>query len=212
MERQEGKDESEQTASDKAFEHQAERLADIERPSNQPPKSKVFAVFNAYLILVGTIIGFGVLAFYTGHKLTADIIFYLSIPLLALIPVALLIYLLPMIRERARFGLDRFENSRFLAFGIRHFARFAYIQYALSLYQVIDGIRTFPKHQRGSLALIALGGFNFIWMHHLVLDITLRKKIYRLQDHMWELSGLLVRFAKKHEMLQEHKPDREKGT
>src|ERR1700722_5991673 len=99
MEGQESKDKSEQTASDKAIEHQAERLADIERPSSKATKSKTFAVFNAYLILLGTIIGFGVLAFYPGHKLTADIIFYLSILLLGLIPVAIVIYLLPIIRK-----------------------------------------------------------------------------------------------------------------
>jgi hypothetical protein len=207
MEGQERNDKPEQTASDKAIEHQAERLADIERPSDKPTKSRVFAVFNAYLILVGTIIGFGVLAFYTGHKLTADIVFYLSIPLLGLIPVALVVYLLPMIRKQVTAGLDRLAESRFTAFLDRHLKQIAYAQYVLCLYQVADGIRKFPNGQRASLILIGIGGFNFITMRLFVLEITLRKRLIKLTNTLYDVSDILLYLAKKDKMPPEHKSE-----
>jgi hypothetical protein len=210
MERQESKDKSEQAASDKAVEQQAERLADIERPSHKPPKSKVFPIFNAYVILVGTVIGFGVLAFYTGHKFTADVIFYLSIPLLALIPLALVIYLLPMIREQLTAITDRIADSRLFAFTMRHIAKVAYTAYAVSLYQVVEGIRMFPNRQRGGLMLIAVGTYNFITWRELVLEVTLRRRINKLRDRLDNVSEIAIYLFKENKMRLEREPKGEK--
>lgn len=123
-------------------------------------RSNLLGVFSAYILVVGTVVGFGVLAYYTGHKITQEIIFYVSIPLLLAIPIALICYWLASVfkSQRTKILLDRLADSAFVKFLARHMEVFAWVQYAVSAWQIEEAIRKFPMHPRFSLTVIIYFG------------------------------------------------------
>jgi len=123
----------------------------------------VLAIFNAYLLLVGTIIAFGVLAFYLNHKRTQEICFWMVCALLLAIPIiALTWYFRQTSWERSRGEvvdekrrlLERFGKSSFVRFLSRHSRAIMLLSQALYIAQIANAIRLFPKHPRLSLAII----------------------------------------------------------
>jgi hypothetical protein len=104
----------------------------------------VIGLASAYLLLVTAVIGFGVLAFYTGHKIAQEICFWISIPLLAAIPVVFIWYLLPTRREKIkreaptgmRERLIRFANSPMGRFFERHERLINFGIYGLDIFNI----------------------------------------------------------------------------
>ena len=104
MEDQEGKDKPKHKSGDETAEQSATELfglkPELQRPRHRPG---LLAIFSAYLLLVGTVIGGGMLASYAGHGTAMQIIFYVSVALLLLIPVILVCYLAFSVHRRYPF-------------------------------------------------------------------------------------------------------------
>lgn len=167
--------------SNKTAEHYRADLVTIERPEPPKPSTSLLALFSGYLLLVGTVIGGGVFAFYTQHRKITEWLFYISLVLLALIPLLLIGYLIvaayqPLRRLAKRVFLSRFMKSivRFLA---RHVIKFSYLGIAFSLIEIGLAIQRFPQHPRLSLALIVFYALQAAFLYSGTIEIKLLRDI-----------------------------------
>jgi hypothetical protein len=164
MAEQERNDKAEQQASDKGNTQETDQISKIKRQLLTPPIA--MELMGAYAIVVGTIIAFGALAFYTGHRITQEIIFFTCIPLILAIPAGIVWYLrstffpkktAPNVTPESQRRLDRFKQSLFgkclLWLGTNPIVRLLNI--AFYIYVIADAVRGFQRHPRLSLAMIA---------------------------------------------------------
>jgi hypothetical protein len=199
MKDQEGEDKPEQTPGDKASERESAQLTFLQRrEGNGQPTANLLALLNAYLFLVTAVAAVGGLAFYTGHKISAEVIFYLSIALLVLIPALLCGYWFVSIRtapsRAAELSLiDRITSSRFTQFLGHHVGAMALAQYIVCTCGIEEAIRRFPQHPRFSLATMAFDGVLAIYVAMASLEVRLRKRNIELQQSITSVSKTLIK-------------------
>ncbi|MBZ5507505.1 MAG: ABC transporter permease [Acidobacteriia bacterium] len=158
------------------------------RDEQELTRTSLLGIFSAYVLIVGTVVGFGVLAYYTGHKITQEIIFYISIPLLLAIPIALICYWLASVFKstRTKILLDRLAESAFVAFLARHREVFGWFQYALSAWEIGDAIRKFPMHPRFSLTVIVYFGAWAVGAAISNAELKITRQQREVEDTLWE--------------------------
>lgn len=167
MAEHEGDDKTQQNPGSKGQEQQVAQLLGRQRQllRNLLPPNEwlvITGIFSAYLLLVGTIIAFGVLASYAGHKLTQEICFWIAGVLLLAIPIFVICYLRatpqakpkPEVAAGKKLLLERFAESSFGRFLSRHSRAITFLSQALAITQTAEAIRLFPKHPRFSLVII----------------------------------------------------------
>jgi hypothetical protein len=179
-----------------------------------PSRVNLLGVFSAYVLVVGTVVGFGVLAYYTGHKITQDIIFYTSIPLLSAIPIALICYWLASVfkNPRTKMLIDRFAKSAFVEFLARHMEVFAWFQYALSAWQIEEAIRLFEKHPRFSLAAIVYFGAWAVGAAISNVELKMRRYQREREDRLLDIIERIIERMKTHEGSYDSKRLKAKAT
>jgi hypothetical protein len=161
-----------------------ELLAQLVAPSN------MLGLLSLYLIFVGAVVAFGVFAFYTGHKITQEIIFVICIILFLTLPIGALWYLRPIFTTKIelRKWLNRINQSsvsKALARlgNNRLFRLFTLAMYAVMIANAVD---SFPKHPRASLAIViiymALAFGNSITWASEVVESKIYKTISRVLD------------------------------
>src|SRR6266481_1272079 len=151
---QESDNESQETPRNETKKHKATELLrreqqELDRQSGGN-RINLLGIFTPYVALVATVVGFGVLSHHAGHKITEEIIFYISIQVFRAIPIALIWYWLAIVfkSKRMKLLLDRLAESPLIEFLARHIGVFAWFMYALSAWQIEEAIRLFPKHPR----------------------------------------------------------------
>jgi hypothetical protein len=107
-------------------------------------------LFGTYLVLTGTVIGLGVFAFYSGHKRSTEILFWISVALTALIPVILLIYAGIALHKQWPVFMLETRLGRFL---LRHHRAFTYASIFISFFGIAESISMVGRFPR--LAAIA---------------------------------------------------------
>jgi sensor histidine kinase YesM len=153
-----------------------EVLAKLLAPSN------TLGLLSLYVGFVGTVVAFGVLAFYTGHRTTQEIAFFVSAILVLILPIGALWYLLPIFIKRDTLGklLNRINQSsisKSLArFGNNRIVRL--FNFALYAFMIADTIYTFPKHPRFSLVFIVI--YVALSFAYLILWVSesIKREIY----------------------------------
>src|SRR6478609_492130 len=185
---QESDNKPQQTPSRKGNKQKAAKLQSRDR-QHDISRINLLGVFSAYVLIVGTVVGFGVLAYYTGHKITQEIIFYISIPLLLAIPIALICYWLASVFKspRTKMLLDRFVESAFVEFLARRIEVFAWFQYALSAWQIEEAIRKFPMHPRFSLTSIIYFGAWAVGAAISNAELKIKRQQTELEDKLLDI-------------------------
>jgi hypothetical protein len=188
MDDQESKDESEHTPGDEtAKQGTAELLrlqAEIQRHRQKPG---LLAFFSAYVLLVGTVIGGGALASYAGHGTATQVIFYVSIALLVVIPVVLVCYLALSIHRRYPF------LKKIASFFERHVYAIMYVFTAMAVGVIARCVWRFPLHPRANLTFILLNSASIVFWF--VMGHVLR--IHELLIAMDKITGRIIRILEK---------------
>jgi MFS family permease len=191
MEDREGKDKSEHNSGDERAEESATELFRLE-PELQRPRRRpgLLAIFSAYLLLVGTVIGGGVLASYAGHGTAMQVIFYVSVALLLLIPIILGCYLAFSVHRRYPF------LKKIALFVERHANVIVSVCAAVALGEIIRSVWRFPQNPRMYLAEILL---NFVTIVFWIMMRVFRRvdRIYDLIDRMSDNMHAVVRIVDK---------------
>jgi hypothetical protein len=170
-----------------------EVLAQLLAPSN------LLGLLSLYVVFVGTVVAFGVLAFYTGHKTTQEIVFFISAILFLFLPIGALSYLLPIFIKKDALGklLNRINQSsvsKFLArIGNNRIFRLSTLMgYA---YMIADAIYAFPKHPRLSLTIAIIYVVLSFWSLITWASEALGTKFYETLNKVVDLNEQTYRIA-----------------
>ena len=155
---------AEQKARVEETKQEAEQLVELQRRKIFSPHV-LPVIANAYFLFVGTLVAFGVLAFYSGHLTILKIVFVICIPLLLVVPIGAIWYLLAMFPKKPstdvapgkQSALDKMLQSpagKTVA-RVLNSRIFKVFNFSLSIYMVTDAILMFPRHPRASLAIVA---------------------------------------------------------
>lgn len=126
--------------------------------------SNMLGILTVYLLFIATVVGFGTIAFYSGHLITLKIIFFICIPLLLVVPIGTAWYLRILLpRKPTERGarskqklLDRITQS-FISKSLvqlgnnRNFRLYTLASYTA---MIVVAIRSFPAHPRFSVTLV----------------------------------------------------------
>jgi hypothetical protein len=168
MESQQGDDKAEQKSGSEEHKGETPQLRKFQRDKllgTLLAPSNLLGVIQTYLLFVTAVVGFGVLAFYTGHKITQEVAFYASIPLFLAIPTAVFWFLRPKYlntttdktKLKGQRPLSRVANSTFGKFLVGTVNSNIYTAFWLAylIWRIVRTVRDFPLHPRLSLALVA---------------------------------------------------------
>ena len=182
----------------------AEHLVKLQRHGILGP-SLFTGLLNVYLLFLAAILGFGTIAFYSGHLITLNIVFFICIPLLLIVPIGAIWYLRILFpRKPPENGapgkkslLDRIVQSsigrrltHFLA-RIGNGRMFRVFNFALCIYMIADAIRLFPRHPRLSLAVVALYTAFLSAFVTLLVVSTLQRKLAKIMDGHLDLTKMV---------------------
>jgi hypothetical protein len=162
-------DKAEQEARNEKHEQESNQLLELQRLNLYrqeflTPKG-FLGILNVSLLFITTFIALGVLAFYTGHRITYEIVFVISILLIIGFVTGVVWYLrtiLPRAAKKAESGeqdlLVRIVKSslgKSLLF-MGNNSIFRLINPALNIYMIADAIVHFPGDPRRSLTIIVI--------------------------------------------------------
>jgi hypothetical protein len=206
MKDQEHNNEAEHRTRDETQQHDATELLRLQGQVEKPPKTNFLTLFSVYLLLVGTVIAAGSFAYYSGHKTSQEILFYLSIALLSLIPFILLSYLFLTfsIHKKLSDLLDRVMDSPFGRFIVDHLNVVFYTSYAIAFWEIGYAIRRFPTHPRLSLTLIASYLLNIIYLAHVSSEIKMIRRNIEMRQRLNRIGRVLLHLAKKDPDLKDY--------
>jgi hypothetical protein len=185
-----------------------EVLAKLFAPSN------TLGLLSLYVVFVGTVVAFGVLAFYTGHKTTQEIVFFVSAILFLALPSGALWYLFPLFIKKATLSklLDKINQSSIAASLARlnNNRIFRLFNLALYAFNIADAIYLFPKHPRLSLALLTVYVALLFWLLSTWALEVLKRRIYEtlakfleFTEETFRIAGDAYRMAKSsHDFIQ----------
>jgi hypothetical protein len=161
-----------QKARDEEYQEEAEQLLKLERKIVAP--NLFLGIMSVYLLFLTVLAAFGVLAYYSGHITTLQIVFLISIPLLLVAPISAIWYswaifrkkptekaastkqnlLIRMTRSPIGTVLTRIVDNPIVTF----------FQYSLSIFMVILAIiRLYPLAPRLALAAIMINTALSLW-------------------------------------------------
>ena len=188
MEEPKSKDETQKTPGIEAAKHSAAELGRVQAEITEQTKESAhspLAIFSAYILLVGVVISGGVLAYYSGHKNTMEIIFYISIPLLLLIPAMLVGYFAFHIHQRHPF----LKNTA--SFFLRHTKLISNVCALIGLCEMVRAVWEFNTFPRAHIAEILMS--LFLLLNWIFLRIIFRiDRLYNLIDLMNGQTGHLI--------------------
>mgnify|MGYP001358457868 CR=1 FL=1 len=194
---------AEQAASEIANKQETEQLLTLRRKevlAKILAPSNMLGLLSLYFLLVGTIVAFGVLAFYTGHKITQEIVFFISAALFLIPPVGALWYMHPFFikKDAIRKLVNRITQSP-LSWTLarlgnnRSFRLFTLAMYALV---IAFAIYSSPKHPRFSLVVVVIYmAFSFGGLITWASEV-LERKIYVTLGKFLEFSEETFRIAR----------------
>jgi hypothetical protein len=189
MDDQEGKDEPKHQPGHETAEQSAAELlrfkSELQRPQRRPG---LLAMFSAYLLLVGTVIGGGVLASYAGHGTAMQIIFYVSVALLLLVPIILVCYLVFSIHRRYPF-LKKIA----LFFG-RHANVIVSACAAIALGEIARAVWRFPLNPRLYLAEVLFNSVTIVFWIFMQFSRRIDRvydSIDRITDHVSKVLSII---------------------
>jgi len=142
----------------------------------------MLGLLSLYLVFVGTVVAFGVLAFYTGHKTTQEVAFFGTAILFLILPIGALWYLLPIFIKKDTLGrllkrINQSSISKSLA-RLGKDRRVRLINLALYAFMICIEIRQFPLHPRFSLAMVVLYmALSFVYLIPWVSE-SIKREIY----------------------------------
>jgi hypothetical protein len=175
-----------------------ELLTQLVAPSN------VTGLLNLYVVFVGTVVAFGVFAFYTGHKTIQEIIFFACPILFFVLPIGAIWYLRPLfttkvgLSKRILGTLKQYPISKFLArLGNKRFIRLFSLVVCATM--IADAIYSFPKHPRFSLLIVVIYltlcfASASLWIWDEVLKATM-VDIYGLIRDLVDMIDNVMKFA-----------------
>jgi hypothetical protein len=188
-------DTAEQEPRNEKYKEKAEHLFEAHRRNEILPPNLVIAILSVFLLFITALGALGVLAFYSGHNTTLEIIFIITIVLLLAVPISVIWYLRVMFRrkpeakvEQAKKGvLDKLIETPFGMFLARFGSNLIVqiLQYVFVIYMIADAIiSVYPIHPRLSLAIIV------VYMPLLLIPVMLRILFWYLSAHESEISNL----------------------
>ena len=205
-------DEAEQAPrnEEKGQEHQ--KFPALHRHNEIRVPNSFIGIVSAYVGFVGIVIGFGVLAFYTGHKITQDITFFICIilllPLFLLIPFSIFWYLRPIFKKNRQQNVTPEKQSLVDRFSRTFVGKFLFwlsnnrigriLSVALYVYNIAQAILMFPRHPRSSLGLLVLSLAVLMWFMFMVYLETIEKRIDRRIDLLWKSTDSLWESVERH--------------
>jgi hypothetical protein len=187
MNNEERNNKPKETTSDKKNQKKATQLLDTQTSKAQL-KPQLVSLSSTYLLFLAAVITLGMLASYTGHHRTADFIFYVSIPLICLLPLGLIVYLIIKARHHSQSFLDKLLDSKIFQFSFRHFEWFAYVQYVLCAPLIYRGINNFPRDPKFSLWMITLSLFFIVSAKLSTTEMRLRLRLFSLEMELIDLT------------------------
>jgi hypothetical protein len=198
----EGDEKTEQAAREIANKQENEELLALKRKevlAKLLAPNNLLGLLSLYFLFVGAVVAFGVLAFYTGHKTTQEIIFFISAALFLVPPIGALWFLFPLFIKKATLGklMDRIIRSPLSTSLARlttnHIFRLGIL--ALYAFNIVNAIYLFPKHPRFSLALLTVSVAFPSWLLITWALEALKRDIYHTFSLVVELSEQLQRIA-----------------
>lgn len=156
--------------------------------------SNLIDTVTAYLLLIYTVTTFGGYAYASGHKTTSEIVFY-SLALFVLAPIAYLVYLKSRKKTEETVANEKSIWSRFIQSPVGRFVVwlggnriFKLLSFIVCIYMVVDGILSFPRHPRSSLAVVVF--YMALFFALVILDIMgmilrlLRSTLVEIFEHL----------------------------
>jgi hypothetical protein len=192
-------DKAEQAARNEENEQEAEqRLIKRQEVLNQIlAPNNVLGLLNLYVVFLGVVVAFGLLAFYTGHKVAQEITFVACIVLFLVLPISAIWYLHPIFTKNGKRLLDRITQSsisKYLArLGNNRILRFS--NAALYAFMISGAIYSFPRHPRFSLVIVVIYVALSIWSLIAWASQALKRDIYGILSKVLEINADLHSIA-----------------
>jgi hypothetical protein len=197
-------DKAEQAARNEENKQETAQLLKLQRQKLLTPllaPSNVLGLLSLYVGFVGTVVAFGVLAFYTGHKITQEIVFFTCVIFFLILPIGAIWYLRPIFTKKDALGkrlLDKLKQSsisRSLA-RLGNDRRVRLFNLAFYTFMICIEIRQFPLHPRFSLAMVvlymALSFASLIFWVSETLEVEILNRLRDIVDvleRVWEMAN-----------------------
>jgi hypothetical protein len=201
-------DKAEQNASKEGDKQETDHVVEFKRHEFLRPPIAI-GVFTVYLVLIGAIASVGVLAYYLGHKTTAESLLAISIFLSLFVPIGIAWYVRAVLPRKAKPAETSTRKDRLLSRWLqspvnKFFTRignnaiFRVLMLSSYVFMVADSIRSFPQHPRFSLTIAIFYVANFFWLVLIFYLGGVETRLDRRIDLLWESNDRMRDIINKH--------------
>ena len=189
---EQGSDNAEREAREEEHQRETDQLSKLEQQQHWATPS-LLGCCNLYIAFVAALAAFAALAYYTNHQTILQITFFILVPLLAIVPIGVFVWLCVLVRHIRLIETIR-KSPRFLA--ILHLAdkrAFRLINFGIAIdelaYSILDVLPVHPQ-----VAIVQIAFFTLALSVYIASEIT--RPITKEIAALWEQNRGLIEIIK----------------